>query len=605
MRLTFPLLCLLAFGCAPRTVTPKSSGSIAVSDDDTLLYVADADHDRVTVLDAHTLDVLLHAPVPSRPERLTVARDGAVYVTSKGARAVTRLTRDGWPVAQARVGAEPVGLALDAKGERLYVANSSDGTVTVLDARTLDPLDELEVGGAPWAVAVGADEQLWVTDFLSAQVLEVPRGARHPERTFGLVQQSAGGCRAGPDDAREPAQAADVAVAPDGSRLYVAHVQSRTRAALTSGSLAFAVAPALSTVELSRGETLQEPERQGAFGDPPPADFPATVLATSTDERCNFNGRGTGMDAPSSLVLDALGDWLFVADHNSNAVAVVSTTRRGDERYVSPERGIFGVVRVGARPTGIAISADNRRAWVHNALDYSVSQVELKTSGLAVTREVAFGESDLPADVEAGRRLFYSAVDPRVSQPELGGLSCSSCHPDGRTDGLNWVMGRGVATWGVASRALNTPALWGLERTAPYSWTGSLADLPAFTSHMVAQMGGDGLSRLELEDVSAFLRTVSPPDVAQRAAAPQVAAGEQLFAAQCGSCHGGAALTDGQRHDVAGERLDTPSLLGVAVTGPWLHDGSALALRDALRHPGAPRLSSAELAAVEAWLKGR
>ena len=74
-----------------------------------------------------------------------------------------------------------------------------------------------------------------------------------------------------------------------------------------------------------------------------------------------------------------------------------------------------------------------------------------------------------------------------------------------------------------------------------------------------------------------------------------------LTDAGCTSCHSGVAYTDsgsGARHDVgtlteaSGQRLgvpmdglDTPTLRGVWRTGPWLHDGSASSLTNAIvRH---------------------
>ncbi|MBK7859666.1 MAG: hypothetical protein IPJ65_13815 [Archangiaceae bacterium] len=192
-RAAFFVLPIVLFGCnSPTRTVPKSSGSIAVSNDDALLYIADADHDRVTVLDAATLQVVQHVSVPKGPERVAVGPDGAVYVTSRGAGSVTRISRDGAPQRERAVGAEPVGLALDAQGKRLYVANASSGTVSVLDAETLEPLDELEVGGNPWAVVVGADDQLWVTDFLAATVSEVPPGGRRPSAPSGSPRPTPG-----------------------------------------------------------------------------------------------------------------------------------------------------------------------------------------------------------------------------------------------------------------------------------------------------------------------------------------------------------------------------------------------------------------------------
>lgn len=83
------------------------------------------------------------------------------------------------------------------------------------------------------------------------------------------------------------------------------------------------------------------------------------------------------------------------------------------------------------------------------------------------------------------------------------------------------------------------------------------------------------------------------------------AAGASIFAAKCASCHAGRDYTDDRFHrllpvgkadlgagEITGQATDdgtfrTPSLRNVAVTGPWLHDGSAETLAAALAaHPG-------------------
>ena len=63
------------------------------------------------------------------------------------------------------------------------------------------------------------------------------------------------------------------------------------------------------------------------------------------------------------------------------------------------------------------------------------------------------------------------------------------------------------------------------------------------------------------------------------------------MAAGCAACHSGDAFTDGLLHDVGtgidpretrGSKFDTPSLLGIHNTAPYLHDGSAVTLRAVL-----------------------
>jgi hypothetical protein len=90
--------------------------------------------------------------------------------------------------------------------------------------------------------------------------------------------------------------------------------------------------------------------------------------------------------------------------------------------------------------------------------------------------------------------------------------------------------------------------------------------------------------------------------------------------AGCQICHVAPLYTDsndGVRHDVgtagpgSGQRLglpldgfDTPTLLGVWQTGPWLHDGSAATLEDAISaHSEAAPLSVSEVAALAAFVR--
>lgn len=104
--------------------------------------------------------------------------------------------------------------------------------------------------------------------------------------------------------------------------------------------------------------------------------------------------------------------------------------------------------------------------------------------------------------------------------------------------------------------------------------------------------------------LAAFQRTLLSFDApVDRGDVP--AAGAAIFAAKCASCHSGRDYTDDRFHrllpvdkadrgvgEITGQAVDdgtfrTPSLRNVAVTGPWLHDGSAQTLAAALgEHPG-------------------
>jgi MYXO-CTERM domain-containing protein len=88
--------------------------------------------------------------------------------------------------------------------------------------------------------------------------------------------------------------------------------------------------------------------------------------------------------------------------------------------------------------------------------------------------------------------------------------------------------------------------------------------------------------------------------------------------AGCTACHGGQTFQDNTRHDtgsilatsglglgapLAGVGFDSPTLLGLWHTGPWLHDGRAATLSDALvAHGGIPALADGDRDDLIAYL---
>ncbi len=216
------------------------------------------------------------------------------------------------------------------------------------------------------------------------------------------------------------------------------------------------------------------------------------------------------------------------------------------------------------------------------------------------------GPSVLPPEVQAGRRLFFSNNNPSMAV-EGAGVSCATCHFEGRNDGLTWTFDHGPR---------NTPSLAGLvSATAPVTWTNdvpTVADEAAITSR--GRMGGHGVSGAELRAIAAFIDWTPDADVPLRGSSdPAVARGAAIFAradTACATCHTGARGTDNRGHDMVGERgVNTPALIGVAASAPYFHDGSAATLADVLLRADevgmgrTAHLSAAELADLEAYLR--
>ncbi|MEW6477448.1 MAG: cytochrome c peroxidase [Actinomycetota bacterium] len=231
-----------------------------------------------------------------------------------------------------------------------------------------------------------------------------------------------------------------------------------------------------------------------------------------------------------------------------------------------------------------------------------------------------YTEADRQKLVAEGKDLFFSRT-AFGQQPSQGPLvygqlvSCATCHDPalGFADALTHPVGP-VREREVARR--QTPALLGLEHTAPYGWDGRNPSLQAQARGAIISPLEMNASReptrRELDALAEFQRTLSVP-----AALPgreydpaRAARGEVLFRTPrpvtdptgefpagakvaCATCHSGPFFTDGKAHRsvvVTGDPLldpgevgpdgtimgfHTPSLLGLRLTAPYFHDGSA------------------------------
>ncbi len=194
-----------------------------------------------------------------------------------------------------------------------------------------------------------------------------------------------------------------------------------------------------------------------------------------------------------------------------------------------------------------------------------------------------------------GTRLFHAAPTA---------LACASCHPEGTDDGHVWTF------FGEPRR---TQTLWGgLSRTAPFHWKGDLTDLRAVMNQtFVARMGGRSPDEGELDSLQTFLDTVKAPAPSQRDDAALVASGARTFEKSCSTCHAGSLLTNGQTVSVGsgapGARFQVPSLKGLLLRPPYMHDGCAKTLGDRFQ-PGCGgtahgTVSPQELDGLLAYLK--
>jgi YVTN family beta-propeller protein len=129
---------------------------------------------------------------------------------------------------------------------------------------------------------------------------------------------------------------------------------------------------------------------------------------------------------------------------------------------------ILGRVKVGAVPRGIALQESANLAWIFNAAGNTVSKVNTDTFTVANT--IALSDPTPPIFKE-GRIAFNTA---RASSN--GTFSCASCHADGHTDQLLWVLDTPHIVGADQIEPRLSQTLRGLRGTAPYHWDGVPGD---------------------------------------------------------------------------------------------------------------------------------
>jgi mono/diheme cytochrome c family protein len=626
-------------GAAPQT------GSASIVSDGQFLYTANSDAGSVSRIDRGGL--VLSAPVGEEPRRLAVSGD-ALFVSLTGEGRVLRLDARTLDIEEeAEVGAEPFGIVAAPDGSAVFVALRLADEVLELDPDTLEVRRSWSAA-EPWFLAIAPDgSAVYATSARNDAVTRIApatgdlRVSHLPQvgwehalegrRGRMFVEEPASDLpRAGTFAARATG---DGCVTVDGDlvvpALFVDHVlpipidfggllglddEENGGAGYSSpGGGVGRINPALVTFHDADGGL--EPETPWGI----------EVLDEEMRTRKGYL---------SSVTCDADGRYLAATAESQDLVLVVDSEPFDGQGDYPVRKALEGLVTLPSagmaeRPVTAAHGGDGPRGaafvggdlWVHAAFADEIARVpwedavDVNRAAANDRREkVAFDpflrrvdrielpDSPLSSVGREGRDLFFAADDPAMTSVN-GGVSCSTCHVEGRNDGFTWSFVDGVR---------QTPSLaGGIGDTGPFTWDGAVPSVGE-EAHRTAtiRMGGEGPDERQRATIEAFVGSLPRPAVDPKLDPADVAAGAALFVeANCDACHSGPAYTDGLTHTVAGRVSDTPSLRGIAATAPYYHDGRSATLTDALGQALAlgmgelDDLDATEFAQLEAFLR--
>lgn len=634
MRLIGPLVLSLAVaGCAnnrledPRFAT--GSRTIVASSDYQAVFAVNTDEGTVSRVSVDGSTVT-STEVGLEPTRIARAGD-RVWVTLRGERAVAVLqdTGDGLElIEKVEVGPEPYGVVVSEDGSRVYVSVSMAGQVLELDGETMEVLRAWPIEREPrWLVLHPSGRSLYVASAFDGVLTRVDLASGDTEiiplPTRGRVSETLDetvtlGARL----------TGDGSISPDGRWLALPGLyfdDTTPVGAPDDGSFDQGYASVGNGPSKFNPGVVQLPlDDSGDVDDPGDG---GVVFGAATADLGDLDIQVV-RSYPTTATYSPNGMMILMAMETSNVVVAISATEtnadftfdtgmRSDDAFVlRPQIAIT----TDAGPRGVTFVREDR-ALVHNFLDrtvadldYAAAQDDVKqriTEGfsqrisLSADPGVTIAESALPEDVEAGRRLFYSSTNPTMAGAGSG-ISCSTCHFDGRNDGVTWTFDDGVR---------QTPSLAGeVSLTAPITWLSGVPTVPdevLITSQ--GRMGGDGLSEDDATLVAAFVEWTRRVDVGDPADPEAVERGRLVFERAdvgCAGCHPAPLYTDNSSHTMMGlVGVNTPSLLGVAATAPYFHDGAAKDLAEMVELAGplgmgaTQHLTDAEKSDLVAFLK--
>ena len=167
--------------------------------------------------------------------------------------------------------------------------------------------------------------------------------------------------------------------------------------------------------------------------------------------------------------------------------------------------------------------------------------------------------------------------------------SCATCHPDGRTDGLNWdLLNDGIGN------PKQTKSMLLAHKTPPAMVSGIRDTAEAAVRSGIRFIQFVQRPESDAVAIDEYLKSLTPspsPHFADSRLTQAVERGKLIFdRAGCAKCHPAPLYTDLDKHEVgtgAGRdkdtKFDTPTLIELWRTAPYLYDGKAESIRGILK----------------------
>ncbi len=510
----------------------------------------------IDIYNSESLEKLRSFCLSETPTGIAIDGDKA-YVTTfknKGELQVVSL-KDGKILGSAELASGACSPIFNSDKSKLYVCNQFSNSIMELDVASLKVLRSVSVLREPKSAVLSADGKfMYVTNFLPAQRadLDVVASAVSVIDMANFTKIKDIRLCNGSNALR------GICITPDGKYVYVSHNLGRFTVPTSQLQQGWMNTSAFSIIDTQKQEyagvvLVDEPDR-GAAG--------IWSIACS-DEQIFISHSGTHE--------------ISVIDHKAMLERLENYPNKSKMDYdLNFLYGLRERVKVeGNGPRAILLSKDKLYVPTYFADKFNV--LDTKTLDNKV---VDINPNRVETVVDRGERYFNDALNCFQNWQ-----SCNGCHPgEGRTDGMNWdLMNDGVGNSKnckslLLSHATPPAMISGIRESAHYAVGTGFKFIQFFEPTEDIQ-----------ESVHEYMRSLKPvpsPYLINGELSEKAQLGRKVYEKlKCDECHSGAYYTDMKMH-VIGEDVefengwDTPTLIEVWRTAPYLFDGRAATLKE-------------------------
>lgn len=557
----------------------KTPVNAVLTPDASELYVACEASNSVVVINVAERKKVDEIVVGGQPHDIAFSPDGRrAYVSNRLDDSVSVIDVASRKVTGvASVGDEPHGLITDKSGRRLFVLNTLDDSISVLDTESLKEIKRLAASRNPWSLALSPDgTRLYVTNTLTRFV-----EFRQPlvseitvlDAELGIVEDRL--------DVPGGNLLQGIAWHPSGDFAIFTMNRTKNLVPMTRLLQGWTVTNGIG-IAWKDGRVDEVLLDEGDLCFPDPAD----VYFSPDGKRAFVTSSGSDRVA----VLDVAKLTGLIRRSTDQQRREVLPNHTG-----VPTEFIAQRISVGKSPRGITVTPDGKSAFVVNALDDSVSVIDLNS--FDSVERIDLGGPTTITESRWGEQLFHSANIAFHRQ-----FSCHTCHPDGHVDGITYD----IEPDGVGVNPVDNRSLRAVFDTAPFKWTGKNPTLQrqcgprlAVFFTRIAPFNPKELAALEL-----YIATIQRSPNRFRPLGAELTdaqrRGRRIFERsftndgreipydqRCNNCHPPPLFTSHKIVDVGTKmpfdtegRFDVPHLNNIYDSAPYLHNGIAHTLEE-------------------------